>query len=87
MNVLGLDLFFLDERRRFRKFRPSTVVLVDSGLMLLIFLFIRLAMIFSNIFNNNMDNVYTFVAKIKSSKQAILCSCFLFRRICLGVKL
>jgi hypothetical protein len=86
MDVLGLARFFFDERRRFRKYRPSTGVSVDSGLMLLIFLFIRLAMIFGNNFND-VDSFCTLVAKIKSSKQAISCSCFLFRRICLGVKL
>jgi hypothetical protein len=66
--VLGLAPLFLDERIRFRKFRPSTHLSVYSGLMLLIFLFIRLAMMFGNIFNDNVDDLYNFVAKMKSSK-------------------
>jgi hypothetical protein len=35
-------------------------------------------MIFGNIFNENMDNVYTFAAMMKSSAYVISHSCFLF---------
>ena len=45
--------------------------------MLLIFLFSRLAMIFGNNINDNMDKVYTFVAMMKSSVCVISYCCFL----------
>ena len=48
------------------------------GVMLLIFLFSRLAKILGNIFNDNMDNVYIFAAIMKSSPCVISHSCFLF---------
>ena len=46
--------------------------------MLLIFLCSILAMIVGNIFNDNIDNVYTFAAIMKSSPYVISHSCFLF---------
>jgi hypothetical protein len=48
----------------FRKFRSSALLFVYSGVMLLIFLFCRVAIKFGNIFIDNIDNVYTFAAMI-----------------------
>jgi len=78
MNVLGLAPYFLDERRRIRKFGPSTLLSTYSSMIILIFLCNRLAMIVGNIFNDNMENVYTFAAIMKRSPYNISHSCFLF---------
>jgi hypothetical protein len=78
MNVLRLAPYFLDERRRFRKCRLSTLLFIYSCVMLLIFLFISLALIFGNMFNYKMDNVYTLAAMMQSSACVISHSCFLF---------
>jgi len=53
-------------------------VFIYSGVMLLIYLFTSLAMIVGNIFNDNLDNIYTFAAMMKSSPYIISHSCFLF---------
>ena len=68
----------LVRKERFRKFRPSTLVFIYFGVMLLIYLFTSLAMIVGNIFNDNLDNFYTFAAMMKSSAYVISHSCFLF---------
>jgi len=78
MKVQGLASYFLDERRRFRKFSPSTPLSIYRCVMLLIFLFSRLAVMFENIFNDITDNVYAFAAIMKSSPYEISHSCFLF---------
>jgi len=58
MNVLRLAPYFLDERRKFRKCRLSTLVFIYSCVMLLFFfLFNSLALVFGNMFNYKMDNV------------------------------
>jgi len=63
--VLRLVPFFFCERRGMRRFRLSTYLFVYICVILLIFLFSGLAMMVENIFNDNMDNVYTFAAMIK----------------------
>jgi len=78
MKVLGLAPYFLDERR-FRKFRPSTLLSVYNGMMLLMFLFSGLEMRVGNSLNENLENVYTFAAMMKSSPYVISHGCFLFR--------
>jgi hypothetical protein len=83
MNVLSLAPYVLDERRRFRNFRPSTLPSIYIYVMLRIFPFSRLAIIFGNIFNSNLDNVYTLAAMMKSSQYVISHSCFLFSTVLL----
>jgi len=61
LKMVGLAPYFLNERI-FRKFRPSTLLSIYTGVMLLIFLFIRLELIVGNSFNNNLYNVYTLAA-------------------------
>ena len=51
---------------------------IYSGVMLLIYLFTSLAMIVGNIFNDNLDNIYTFAAIMQNSPYVISHSCFLF---------
>ena len=46
--------------------------------MLLIFLFSELGLVDGNIFNDNIENVYTFAAMMKSSPYVISHSRFLF---------
>jgi len=58
-------LVLLVRKERFLKIRPSILLFIYIGVMLLILLLSRLAMIVGNIFNYNMDNVYTFAAMIK----------------------
>jgi len=77
MKVLGLAPCFLDERR-FRKFRPSTIVSIYNGVMLPIFLFSSLEMRVGNSFNDNLDTVRTFAAMMENSPCVISHSCFLF---------
>jgi len=55
MNVLGLAPFLLNKSRIFKKFRPSILRSIYSGVMLLILLFSGLAMIFGNIFRDNTE--------------------------------
>jgi hypothetical protein len=56
-------------------------VFVYSVVMLLIFLFSGLAVICIRTFNDNMDNVKTFSAMMKSAAHVISHSCFLFSAV------
>jgi hypothetical protein len=83
LKCAGASSILLDQKERIAKFRPSALLFIYSCVMLLFFLFSGLAMIFGNIFNDNMDNVYTFAAMMKSSAYVIshgpssfLCFCF-----------
>jgi len=76
--VLRLAPFFFYERKGLRKFIPSTLLSLYICVMLLIFLFCRLAIIVGNIFNVNMNNVYSLAAMMKSSVYVISHNCFLF---------
>jgi hypothetical protein len=75
--MVGLAPYFMKERI-FRKFRPSTLLSIYIGVMLLTFLFIRLALIVGNSYNDNLENVYTLAAMMKISAYVISHSCFLF---------
>ena len=77
LNILGLDPYSLYERRRFRKFWSSTLLSVYNFAMLLIFLYVRLAVIIGNIFNDSLDNVSTFAAMMISSPHVTSHSFFL----------
>jgi len=56
MNVLGSSSVFIEQKQNiFRKFRPSSLRSIYSGVMLLIFLFSALAMIFGIFFRDNTD--------------------------------
>jgi len=77
MKVLGLAAYFLDERR-FRQFRPSTLLSIYNGVLLPIFLFSRLELRVGNSFNDNLDNVCTFAAMMENSTYVMSHSCFLF---------
>jgi hypothetical protein len=58
MNILGLALFILEERRGCRKFRTSTFMSVYSVAMLVIVLLGELLMLIGQGFREDMDNVY-----------------------------
>ena len=77
MKEVGLVTYFLHERR-LRRFRPWTLLSMYNGVILLIFLFSILCMIVGNIFNDNLDKVYTFAALMENSAYVISRSCFLF---------
>ena len=78
VNALELAPFLLEEGRGFRQFKPSTLLSVFSGLMIVILLFGELIIIFGERSRVNVDNVYKFAMTIKDSAYIISHSGLIF---------
>ena len=87
LKCVEANFFPVVRKKGFLKCRTSTLLSMYSCVMLLIFLFNGLAMIFGNVFNDNMDNVYTFATMMKSSAYVISHGCFHFSMLLFRVEI